>query len=148
SGVSTYYLARYLCADRLAALVSAVCFAFCPFVFAHLPHIQLLMTAGLPASMLAFHRMADAPNPARGAVLGLAAAAQAFLCGYYAIFIGLMVGFAVLVTATVGRRWRDTGFWLAVTAAVVVTATVTVPLAIAYTHVQQATGYGRSVDAA
>ena len=48
-----------------------ICFAFCPYVFAHTPHIQLLMTAGLPFSMLAFHRVADRPTPGRGAVLGL-----------------------------------------------------------------------------
>jgi hypothetical protein len=34
-----------------------VAFGFCPFVFAHLSHIQLLMTAGLPLSLLCFHRL-------------------------------------------------------------------------------------------
>src|SRR5213083_2330293 len=54
-----YYLVRYLTRDRRAAAMSAIWFAFCPYIFARTAHIQLLMTAGLPFSMLAFHRMAD-----------------------------------------------------------------------------------------
>ena len=48
SACGTYYLVRYLTGDRRAASVSAICFAFCPYVFAHTSHIQLLMTAGYP----------------------------------------------------------------------------------------------------
>jgi len=59
SGVGTYYLVRHLTGDRRGAVVAAICFAFCPYVFAHLAHIQLLMTAGLPFSMLAFHRIVE-----------------------------------------------------------------------------------------
>jgi len=48
SAAGMYYLVRYLTGDRRAAAISAIGFAFCPFVFAHTAHIQLLMTAGLP----------------------------------------------------------------------------------------------------
>ena len=41
SAIGTFYLVRYLTGDRRAAAISAICFAFCPYVFAHLPHIQL-----------------------------------------------------------------------------------------------------------
>ncbi len=54
-----YYLTRYLTASRGAAAVAGVLFAFCPFVFARTAHIQLMMTFGLPFSMLAFHRLVD-----------------------------------------------------------------------------------------
>ena len=80
SASGMYYLVRHLTADRRAASVSAIGFAFCPFVFAHTAHIQLLMTAGLPFSLLAFHRMADKPGPGRGAALGVVMAAQAICC--------------------------------------------------------------------
>ncbi|PYR24546.1 MAG: hypothetical protein DMF98_15075 [Acidobacteria bacterium] len=114
SATGMYYLARYLTADRRAAVVSAICFAFSPYLFAHTAHIQLLMTAGLPFSMLAFHRLADRPSPARGAVLGTVMAAQAISCGYYGVFVLLMVGFAVIIVAAVRRRWKDARYWLAV----------------------------------
>ena len=76
SATGAYYLVRHLTGDRRAAAISAISFAFCPFVFAHTAHIQLLMTAGLPFSLLAFHRMADKPGVGRGAALGLAVVPQ------------------------------------------------------------------------
>src|SRR5436190_16324051 len=66
SAAGAYYLVRYLTADRRAAALAGVCFGFCPYIFARTPHVQLLMTAGLPFSMLAFHRMADQPSVRRG----------------------------------------------------------------------------------
>ena len=69
SATGMYYLVRHLTGDRRAAAISAIGFAFCPFVFAHTAHIQLLMTAGLPfthARVPSSGRTADA-RPRRGA---------------------------------------------------------------------------------
>ncbi len=145
SATGMYYLVRYLARDRRAAAVAATCFAFCPYVFAHTPHIQLLMTAGLPFSMLAFHRLADQPTWRRGVVLGLTMAGQALFCGYYAVFVMLMVGFAVLVVA-VGDRWTDVRFWAAVLVAAVVAIVVVWPLFVPYSRLQHATGFHRALE--
>ncbi|HEX4346934.1 MAG TPA: hypothetical protein VHZ73_05140, partial [Vicinamibacterales bacterium] len=51
SGTGAYLLARHISLDRRAAAVAGICFAFCPHIFGHLPHIQLLMDAGLPFSL-------------------------------------------------------------------------------------------------
>ena len=59
SFAGTYYLCRYLTGSRPAAAVAGVLFAYCPFVFARTPHIQLLLIGGLPFCMLAFHRLID-----------------------------------------------------------------------------------------
>src|SRR5215475_1277753 len=56
----------------------------------------------------------------RGAALGAAMAAQAICCGYYGVFVMLMVGFAVLTSAAVRRRWTDRAYWSAVAIAAVV----------------------------
>jgi len=86
SAVAMYYLVRHLTADRRAAVIAAICFAYCPYVIARLPHVHLLMTAGLPLAMLALHRLAERPTLQRGSVLGLVVAAEALACGYYAVF--------------------------------------------------------------
>ena len=65
-----YYLSRYLTGSRPAAAVAAVLFAFCPYIWARTAHIQLLMTAGLPFSLLAAHRMIDRPEPGAGGGAG------------------------------------------------------------------------------
>ena len=127
TAIGMYYLVRYLTGDRRAAAVSGICFAFCPHVFGHLPHIQALMAAGLPFCMLAFHRLADRPTPGRGVVLGLVMAAQAISSGYYGVFVMLMVGFAALVVAMSRRLWTDRRYWTAIATAAVVSILIVGP---------------------
>lgn len=148
SGTATYYLVRRLAADRRAAAIAGICFAFTPYVFSHLPHIHLLMTAGLPLGMLAFHRLAERPTAGRGAGLGLVMAGQAVFCGYYAVFVGLTVGFAVLVVAAMDRRFTDVRYWTALAVAGVVTVAIALPLFVPYMRLQSATGFARPLDEA
>jgi len=118
-----WLLARYLSGRADAAAVAAMLFAFCPYFYSHSAHVQLLMAGGMPLSLLALHRLADAPSLQRGAALGAALAAQALACAYYGIFAGLMVGYGVFLRASPtlvarerildrdrrsrGRRWHD-----------------------------------------
>jgi hypothetical protein len=145
SGTGAYYLVRYLTGDRRAAAVSAIGFAFCPFVFAHTAHIQLLMTAGLPFSLLAFHRMADKPGAGRGAALGAAMGAQAICCGYYGVFVCLMVGFAIAVVATTRGLWADRGYWVAVAVAACAAMVLVAPAFMPYVTLQRVGGFRREL---
>ena len=147
AAASMYYLARYLAGDRFAAGVSAIAFAFCPYAFAHLLHIHLLMTAGLPLGLLAFHRLADRPSAGRGVVLGLVMAAQGFASGYYAVFVALTVGYAALATAVVRRLWVNKPYWYSLALAAAVGALVMLPLLVPLTSLQREIGFNRSLDA-
>ena len=149
TAMGTYYLVRYLIGDRRAAAISAICFAFCPHLFAHMAQVQVLMTLGIPFCMLAFHRVADRPTPGRGAALGLAMAGQALCSGYYGIFVLLMVGFAVLVIAWHRGLWRDRGYWLAIAVGAIVAIAVVAPFFVPYAVLQRTTGFKRTIaDAA
>lgn len=145
SGTATYYLVRHLVGDRRAAAVAGVCFAFCPYLFGRLPHVHLLMTAGLPLSLLALHRLADQPSARRGVVLGVTMAAQALFCGYYAVFVSLTIGYAVLVLAVVRRVWTAMRYWRAVAVAAAIALALAVPLFLPYLRLQQATGFTRTL---
>jgi len=146
SGAGMYYLVRYLTGDRRAAAVSAIGFAFCPFVFAHTAHIQLLMTAGLPFTLLAFHRLADRPSAGRAAALGAAMAAQAICCGYYGVFVCLMVGFAVVVVAATRRLWTSVRYWLAIAGAAAVAVLLVIPAFLPYVTLQRVGGFRRELE--
>ena len=148
AATGTYYLVRYLTGDRRAATVSAIGFAFCPHMFAHLAQIQALMTAGLPFSMLAFHRLADRPSTGRGVVLGLAMAAQAICSGYYGVFVILVVGFAVFVVAMTRDLWTDRRYWTAIAIGALVAMVVVGPLFVPYVMLQRTTGFRRSLEEA
>jgi hypothetical protein len=142
-----YYLVVYLTNDRRAACLAAVCFAFCPYVFAHTSHVQLMMTFGLPFSMLAFHRVADARTAGRGAILGVTLTAQAVACGYYGVFVVLIVGVAVLTVASIRRLWLDVRYWTAIGVAAAVALGTVMPVLIPYVELQRI-GFSRSLEQA
>lgn len=144
----TYYLVRRLTGDRGAAVVSAVCFAFTPFMFAHSAHIQLLMTAGLPWSMWAFHRFAERPSSGRGAALGAAMAVTAIFCGYYGVFVVLMVGFALIVSATMRGVWTSSRYWIGLGTGALVAAAMVAPAFLPYVTLQRVQGFRRALDEA
>jgi hypothetical protein len=149
SGAATYYLVRYLTQDRRAAWVAGICFAFCPYLFGHIPHIQLLMTAGLPLTLLAFHRLVDVPAPGRAIALGLTMTLQTIFCAYYGVMAMLVVGYGALFMMVAGRKWTDRSYWTAIAIAAGVAILTTAPLALPYILLLQSDGsFGRSLDAA
>lgn len=148
SAAGAYYLVRYLTSDRRAAAVAAVAFGFCPYVFGRTPQMQLLWTAGLPLSMLAFHRLADQPTAGRAVVLGLVMGAQVLFCGYCAVFALLMVGFATLTLAALRRSWTDTRYWKAIALAAAIGAVAALPVLLPYMQLQRSTGFGRALEEA
>ena len=160
----TYLLLRYLTGSRAGAACGGVVYAFCPYVFSHLSHIQLLMTGGIPLSMLMLHRLVDAfplkpeatiASPVasgfgrKAVALGLALAAQAMSCAYYGIFAGLMVGFATLLLAFTRGLVRKRAYWAWIAVAAVTSVVIVGPFFIPYKTVQGESGFARSVaDAA
>ena len=146
SVVTTFYLVRYLTGDSRAALVAGVLYAFCPYLFAHTAHIQLLMAAGIPLSMLMLHRLVDAPSVGRGVLLGVTLAAQALSCAYYGIFAGLMVGFATLFYAWSRRSLTSSRYWIAIVTGALVSIGIVAPFFIPYLNIQQETGFARTLE--
>ena len=143
--VGAYFFVRYLTGDWRAAAISAVWFAFCPYMFARTAHIQLLMTAGLPFAMLAFHSLADRPSAGRGAILGAVMAAQALCCGYYGIYLTVMVGFAFVVIAWTRSLWRSARYWQAMLIAAGVSIAVMLPAFVPYFLLHRQTGFVRTL---
>lgn len=143
SAVATYYLTRHLFGGRLGATVAAICFAYTPHVIAHLLHIQLLMTAGIPLCLLAFHRVTERPTFVRGVALGGAMCLQALFCFYYVVFMMLAIGYAVLVTAAMRRWWLHRPYWNAVLAGAVTAITFALLLFAPYLELRQLGGHVR-----
>ncbi|HKT82143.1 MAG TPA: hypothetical protein VJP86_18065 [Vicinamibacterales bacterium] len=146
NGITAYYLARYLAGDRRAAAIAAICFAYCPYMFGHLPHIQLLMASGIPLSLLAFHRLADRPSAGRGLVLGVAVSWQAISCAYYAVFVALLIGWTIVLAAFVEGRWRDPRFWRSLSIAGLLAFVVLGGLYLPYFTLQREAGFARTLE--
>jgi hypothetical protein len=144
--VCAYLLLRHLSGDRRAAASGAILYAFCPYVFSHLSHIQLLMTGGIPLSMLMLHRVADAPSFRRGIALGVALAAQALSCAYYGVFAALMVGYGALVLSGTRRLWKSSQYWIAIGTGAATSIVLVLPFFVPYLRVQRETGFARTVE--
>ena len=141
----TWRLVHYLTGDGAAAAVAGILFAFCPYVFAHTAHIQLMLTGGIPLAMLMLHRVADAPSIWRGIALGAALVLQALACAYYGIFAGLMVGFAVLFLSISRSLFRSAAWWKAVGTAAAVAIGGVLPFLLPFIAIQEEEGFGRSL---
>lgn len=143
---AAYFLMRHLTGSRPASASAAVLYAFCPYVFSHLSHIQLLMTGGVPLALLLLHRAADAPSLRRGLSLGVALAAQALTCAYYGIFAGLAVGYAALVLAWTRTLWTVRRYWMAIAAGAATSIAIVLPFFLPFLEVQEESGFARSLD--
>lgn len=134
SAAGMYYLAAHLTGCRAAAAVAAILFAYCPFVYARTAHIQLLMTATLPWSMLSLHRLVEQQTPRRAVAFGLALVATSLACGYYSVFVAILVVSAALVYMVTRGHWRNPAFYAAFAAAGAIVVIVTWPLIDSYLH--------------
>jgi hypothetical protein len=145
AALTMFALARTLGASRLGSAVAAIIYGYCPFMFAHIPHIQLLMTFGPALSLLMLHRFVAAPTTRRALALGAALSVTGLACGYYGIFAGLVVSGGLLWFALFEGRWRQPRYWIgAALAAAIVILTIT-PFFLPYLDIRQA-GFGRTLD--
>ncbi len=148
SFLAAYGLARYLTGSTGAAILCGIAFAFCPYVFARMAHVQLLMTFGLPFALLMMHRLVDRPTLGRGAALAGALIVQGLSCAYYGIFAGLMIGLGVIYYAITRRYWRSGRYWAVVTLAAALTLGGLLPFFAPYVTMQEDFGFVRTLNEA
>ncbi|MBI4476514.1 MAG: hypothetical protein HY654_05030 [Acidobacteria bacterium] len=148
AAISMYALARHLTGNRIAAAFAGIAFAFCPFMYARTAHIQLVMTAGLPFSLLMLHRFVEQRTAGRAAWLGTGLASQALACGYYGIFAGLAVSLAVVFYAISRRLWRDWQYAAGLAGAATLATLLMLPIFTQYQSLRSTTGFGRTLEEA
>jgi hypothetical protein len=106
-GLAMYLLVRSLTGSALPGVVSAVAFAFYPFRFEHLLHIELLSAFWMPLALWALHRTLTDPGRRwrMGLLTGVALAAQYLSGMYFGIFLA---AFMVVLWASLAlaRRLR------------------------------------------
>jgi hypothetical protein len=148
SFVATYYLVRYLTEDRRAAAIAGVLYAYCPYVFGHFPHIQLVMIGGLPVCLLAFHRFVDLASTRRAITLGLTMWLMGLACAYYGLFAGGIVALGSITLAIAERRLFDWHYWKGIAIAAVICVGLTIPFFLPYRNVLEDVGFSRTLTEA
>ncbi len=145
AAMAGFLLVRVLGGSRLGASIAGFTYGFSPYMFAHLPHIQLLMTFGPALSMAAMHHFTKAPSVRRGAMLGGALALTGLACAYYGIFAGLLTGFGLCWYGVAGRHLSNPRFWRGVAIAAMIVVGVVGPFFVPYLGMRDA-GFTRTLD--
>jgi hypothetical protein len=100
SGVAMFALVRRLTGCWPAAAFAALAFAFLPYRFNHLSHLELQFTWGVPLALWALHRVFETGRIRDGLLVGLAVGLQASCSLYYGAFLGT---YAVVVGLVLWR---------------------------------------------
>jgi hypothetical protein len=146
SGWTMFLYARHLTNSTSAALLSGIVFAFVPFRFDHLHHLELQATMFMPLALLWVDR-ALVTGSRRDVWLAVAAVAAQVYCGiYYAIFL------ATALVLVIPLRWRDVpkeqraGLIRAGLTAAVVAAIVVLPYLAVYVMNRSSLGERQAKD--
>ncbi len=132
SGLGMFLLGRELTGSRTAGFVAGLAYAFSPYRFTSLPHLQVLSAAWLPFVLFGFRRffVTGHLRPLAGAVF--AWIGQNLSCGYYLFFFSPAVVLYLIWEMTSRGASRDRRMVLRIVAACAASFIVTVPFLLPY----------------
>jgi hypothetical protein len=104
SGVSMFALARYLTGSRGAGVLAGIVFAFAPYRFEHVMHMELQWAMWMPLAFLALHRTFDTGKWKYGLATGACLALQMLSSIYYGIFLASLIALAAVLLMARDRK--------------------------------------------
>jgi hypothetical protein len=112
SGWAAYVLGRLLTGSRAAGVVGGIFFAFVPFRFDHLPHLQHVWSGWLPLALAALVWHGRRPSWKRASLLGAILLVNGLSNGHWLLFGSVAVGLAAILLAMLRGGTLDRRFWL------------------------------------
>ncbi len=139
-GLAMFALAYRLTRSGAGAFLAGLAFAFAPYRFAGLPHLQMLASFWAPLALLGLHSYLDTGRRWWLLLYGAAWMLQAATNWYMLVFFSLLVGLWVLWFVVARGRW---GALAAIAASTLVAALPLVPVAATYMSVHALHGFAR-----
>lgn len=143
-GFGAYVLGRRITGSGLAGFVAGAGFAFVPYRFEHLSHIQIVWSGWLPLVLAACLAFARRPTWTRAALLAGALTMNALTNIHWLLFGGVAVSLTMLMLSP--RAAEKRAYWLRFAAAVVVSAVIVLPFLLPYRQVSAETGMRRNAE--
>lgn len=150
-GLGTFLLVRALTAsstsavggNTAAAFLAGLLFAFAPYRFAQVSHLQVLSVQWMPLVLYGFRHYFETGR--RRALAGASAALvlQNLSCGYYVLYFAPLAGVYVLWEIGTRRRWRDRRTWTDLAIAALGVFACTLPFLLPYKELRDSLGLSR-----
>ena len=137
SGAGMFLFVRELGAGRGPAFVAGLAYAFAPYRFGSIPHVQVLSSAWTAFALFGFRRFF-----ATGRLVPLIGAAVAWTlqnlsCGYYLLFFSPMVVAYLIWEISTRAQWKHFRTLALVSTAIAGVALATLPFALPYLALRQ-----------
>jgi len=145
SGWGMYRLARKLVQNELAAFVAGMIFAFSPFMFAHLSHVQVISAAGIPLAFLCLHRFFETGRTRDMLCFTGCYVFQFLANGYYGLYLSLFAGLFIAVMTISKKAYKNGRFWLNMGIFLVLAVIAVGPFLDQYLMVRQEMGFARVI---
>ena len=144
SGLGAYLLVRELAGDPRAAFLAGLLFAFGPYRFSHLSHVQVLSAQWMPFVLYGLRRWfgqrGTSIRPLAGATLALVV--QNLSCAYHLLFFAPFAAVYAGWEVWRSRLWRVRGVVIRLGCAGVLAAAATWPFVAPY-QALRARGFGK-----
>jgi hypothetical protein len=140
SGLAMFALARYLTGSRGAAVLAGIVFAFAPYRFEHMMHMELQWAMWSPLAFLALHRTLDTGKWKYGIATGACVALQMLSSIYYGIFLATLIGLGALLFIVRDRKVSLSRAALSLAAGALLAVTVSAVYAVPYLRVHDRVG--------
>lgn len=140
SAVAVFALCRHLTGSRGAGVVAGTAFAFAPYRFEHIMHMELQWTVWMPLAFLALHRLLEKGRWRDGVPLGACLALQMLSCIYYGLFLVTLLGAGAVLLLVADREVPWARVLPPLAAAFALAAAVSAAYAVPYQRVHGIVG--------
>lgn len=141
--LSAYFLGYSISKRHDVAFLSGLAFGFAPYRMSQLAHVQVLTAYWMPLTLAALHQYLDTKRSRWLVLFAFAWIMQALSCGYYLIYLSVLVGLWLLWFAIGRERWSAV---LTVVVTLGVSAALLSPVLYGYWKFQRAYGLRRWPD--
>jgi hypothetical protein len=144
AGFAAYLLIFHLTRNRTAAVIGGIIFAFHPFRFRQVGHIQNIAIFWMPLCLLYLHKLIKNPRTKYVALFAIFFILQALSCGYLGVFLSLIVAVAFLYYFLFTPKEKLISVIKKMTVAVLLTVIIVGPFLLPYLKVKEEHSFERS----
>jgi hypothetical protein len=145
SALGMYLFARYITGSLYGSVLAGIVFAFSPFMFNQLSHLQVLCAGGIPLTFLFLEMFLVARRWRDVLLFALVFTVQILANGYYALFLSLFVAIFIISELVRRKLFLVVEIWRKLAVAGLVSGVLSCPFLYQYIMFQNETGFSRSL---